>query len=270
MDTPGFGTKRQLDSAAKEKITNAIRGLDFTLLYCLPVYPLSVLGDAHKNILYNLQKCLHNRIWEKCVLLLTFSDDLLEHFNKTSNSNDEAIEKYKRKVTEYAASFQQLLTECISVDHEIKTVFDYRDDNSRRNARFPGIVAVPVRKLPDNKKQDSDEFDRTPDIIPGIPSTVNWCEMAMNEIDAKMASLVGELKVADFKFPVTTAGPTIAGGAAGAGGGAGIGERVCGSIGMAVGAIAIGRSSSWICCRRSSWICGWLSVRLGYWGCSVL
>ena len=239
VDIPGFGTSESDDAKIREKFT-LIRGLDFTLLYCLPMFPPKVLGDSDKKILHNLQKCLHNRIWEKTVLLLTFSDESLQHFMDNPDTDEAAaVKRFKEAVAESAKSFQILLSECLSVRHTIHTVFDYSNESVRRNSGFPGMVAVPVRKVTDKPVPDSNEFDRDPDIIPGSDLTTNWAQVAMDEINTKTEPLQGELKVNNFKFAVTTAGTTIAGGAAGAGAGAGAGVAigvVGGPIGMAIGA----------------------------------
>ena len=243
VDIPGFGTSEKDDAKIRDKFTDLIRGLDFTLLYCLPMFPPKVLGDSDKKILYNLQKCLHNRIWEKTVLLLTFSDESLQHFiDNPDNDRAAAVERFKGAVAECAKSFQKLLSECLSVRHTIHTVFDYSSDSKRKNSGFPGMVAVPVRKVTDKPVPESNKFDRDPDIIPGVDLTTSWAEVAMDEINTKTEPLQGELKVKNFKFAVTTAGTTIAGGAAGAAAGAGAGMAigvVGGPIGIAVGA-AIG------------------------------
>ncbi len=92
-------------------------------------------SDSSIMVLKNLQSCLHDCIWEKCVLLLTFSDDLLR------KAVD--FQQYRDLITKHVESFQQLLNEMFNLQQKINTVFDYPNEYTCKNCGFPGIVAVP-------------------------------------------------------------------------------------------------------------------------------
>ena len=225
-------------------MAGAITGLDFTLLYCLPVNPGNILSERDKSILSKFQNCAHDRIWEKCVLLLTYSDDAVRNFTG-EHSPEEAARKFKANVKEHALAFGAIVNQISSSRIEIHTVFKYRDEYARINAGFPGIVAVPVRRQLDTGEDGN--FIRDPDIIPDIPATYSWRDVVWCEINNKIAPLQGELTKKNFKIFVTTVGTTLAGGAIGAGSGAGVGTLigiVGGPIGMAIGAAVGGATGA--------------------------
>ncbi len=225
IDTPGFGySSNMADSEVRKCIHEAVKGLDFTVLLCLSVNSGNISSDSNKLLLKNLQSCLHDRIWEKCVLLFTFSDDLLR------NSND--IQQYKDSITKHAESFQYLLNEIFHSKQKVNTVFDYKNEHTRKNSGFPGIVAVPVRNKQDIKIKESEEFTRDQDIIPGIPFSESWQSVVFEEINTKIAPLT--LTNKDFKITVAIAGGTVGGGVAGVAGGTAAGA----GIGAAIGAVA--------------------------------
>ncbi len=196
IDTPGFGgSSNMADKEVRKRIHEAVKGLDFTLLLCLSVNSGNISSDSTKMLLRNLQSCLHDRIWEKCVLLLTFSDDLLR------NTYD--IQLYKNLVSNYAESFQQLLNDTFELRQDVKTVFDYHNEYARTSSGFSGIVAVPIRKKQDVKIQQSEDFTRDLDIIPGIPFSESWSSVVFDEISTKLAPLT--LTSNDFKTTVANA-----------------------------------------------------------------
>ncbi len=212
VDAPGFGNRSIPDMRVRQLLTNAIKGLDFTLLFCLPVNSGNIYSEANRNVLINLQNCLHDRMWEKCVLLFTFSDDLLRKNYDT--------EKYKQSITKYSITFKKLLNSTFDKEYIVNSVFDYKGEYTRQ---YSGIVAVPVRKDKDTNTPHSNEFDRNPDIIPGIPKTVSWTAVAMDEINTKIAPLQAKLTANNFRVVVTEVGSAIAG-----------------AVTVAVGVIAVG------------------------------
>ncbi len=196
IDTPGFGCSSNMaDKEVRKRIHEAVKGLDFTLLLCLSVNSGKISNDSTKKLLRNLQSCLHDRIWEKCVLLLTFSDDLLR--------NTDNIQQYKDLISNYAEAFQQLLNETFKLKQDVKTVFEYHNEYTRINSGYSGIVAVPIRKKQDVKIQQSEDFTRDLDIIPGIPFSESWSSVVFDLISTKLAPLT--LTSFDFKTTVANA-----------------------------------------------------------------
>ena len=251
VDTPGFGERSNNDEI-KRKVADAIRGLDFTLLYCVSVNPGSVLTKKDESFMVDLQNCLHDRIWEKCVLLLTYSDDAVSHFNK--KYPDDSARKSKAYIKDHAHAFEAKLKQVSSRKIEVHTVFDYKDDYMRKTVKFPGIVAVPVKSRFDATSGEAGHFYRSPDIIPGIPSTKSWQDLALGEINNKIAPLKGGLTKQNFKYfdntiPITAGGASVGAGLGAAIGilGGPLGVAIGGGIGGAAGAIAglfVGVSSS--------------------------
>ena len=227
VDTPGF---EGINAELREKVADAIRGLDFTLLYCVTINPGNILSETDKSILIKFQNCAHDRIWEKCVLLLTYSDHAVRNFIG-GHSPEKAAQNFKVNVREHALAFGAVLNQISSSKIQVHTVFEYKDEYTRINAGFSGIVAVPVRSQLDATREDGN-FNRAPDIIPGIPTIYSWQDVAWSEINNKITPLKGELTTKNF---ATTVGTTFAGGIViGAGVGALIGV-VGGPIGMVIG-----------------------------------
>lgn len=236
IDTPGLGA---LDVKKKEVLkdmsTLKIKG-DFTFLYCLPVAPSSALTDTDRIIIKNLNSIFGKKIWEKCFLLLTFSDTA----RRDEFSSLDQVEEYKKYLKGHCEAFQQALKECGVKAHEVKTIFEYKSKEQRENETLKGIVALPVGKCKDGET----------DILPGIQcgDTRDWTDYAFIEIIKKAGKL--SLAFIRLKYNIaivlgSTGGIGIAGALAGTAVGAGIGfgaGAVGGPIGMAAGA-AVGAVS---------------------------
>ena len=211
----------------------------------MSVNPGDILSETEKSkiVLSTFQCCVHDRIWEKCVLLLIYSDDAVRNIIGW-DSREEAARNFKANVRKHALAFGAILNQISSSKIEVCTVFEYKDQNTYTNEGFPGIVVVPVRSQVDATGEDG-HFVRDPDIIPGIPATYSWRDVAWCEISNKIAPLQGQLKKKNFNTIVNTVSTTLTdvplwlGGGAVAGGTLGaIGGPIGASIGVVVGGAA--------------------------------
>ena len=238
VDTPDFGRGADED-IVEEEVANAIRGLNFTLLYCVSINLGNILSESDKSNLIKFQNCTHDRIWENCVLLLTNSDGAVWNFNRW-HSPEEASRHFKANVKEHVLGFEAILKQISSSRIEVHTVFE----SMQTNVGFPGIVAVPVQSQLDVTGEDGN-FVRDPDVIPGIPATYSWRDVAWWEIVKKTESRQC-IPLAKKNFKIRThvaAGIAVGSAGVGAGVGAGAGAAVGavagivgGPIGIAIGA----------------------------------
>lgn len=227
VDTPGLGSlDLKIDDAMKE-IDKSMKGLDFTLVYCLAVSPNISINLTDEILIKNLIRFFHKKIWEKCILLLTFCDLARDHI-----ANEKLTDRYYLDyIKEHSIKFQQLLQANGVSSYGVKTVFDYESKRDREQSSFKEIVAVPVMKEKIRPGMLS--------IMPGILSNAgNWTDIVFAEL-LKKTSPSDRLRLSDFRHASLTDGATIASGFGGTLAGAGIGAAigiVGGPVGIAIGA----------------------------------
>ena len=176
IDTPGLGA---LDINREEiaiVIGETIKSKDYILIYCLSVSASSRLTEEDKTIVSNLNEFLGKEVWQKCVILFTFSDTAWR--NEFAGNDDK--EGYKDYLSKMALEFQGILRGHDQNAPPVKTIFEDRESS--------GVVAFPV-----GKKTTS-----TKDILPGvpIPEGNDWTDLVFLEILEKTAkdkrkSLIG-------------------------------------------------------------------------------
>ena len=212
IDTPGLGAVDIKKETILKDIKNATEGENYTLLYCFSVSPNTNITDTDRVILENLQQSLGKEVWNKCVLLLTFSDHAVEEF-------EDSREGYIEYIRGHAKEFQTLLrsiTDNQSIG--IKTVFEYPSLEKLEQDEKPSeIIAIPVNKKP---KQSTA-------ILPGmIRDGQQWTDIVFIEIMKKTDE--------DFRVPfVLYRHPGIYGCIAV---GASVGSAI-GPVGVAMGAL---------------------------------
>ena len=160
IDTPGLGAidiPKEDIIRDMQKVTN---GIDYTLVYCFSVSPANALTETDKAIIENLHLALGKNVWEKCVLLFTFSDHAYAEFDN--------VMEYKQHIKSHANEFEKLLESLGSEASAVKTIFEKQsleelDQEEKQNE----IVAIPVKKkttkssdvLPDILKEGQDWTD---------------------------------------------------------------------------------------------------------------
>lgn len=180
IDTPGLGDAGGRTTATTKAMATAVKSSDFTLLYCLPVKPSDTLTETDKLIIKSLQSHLGRRVWDKCVLLLTYSD-IARHGEFPS---DHQADSYISYLHEHIQAFHRMLKDCGIDIPPIKSIFAHDRLQFRAGQESTGeIIAVPVMKTNSNAE---------PKIHPG--SHTRWTEKALVEVThvTRLKRLAGE------------------------------------------------------------------------------
>ena len=158
--------------------------VDFTLLYCLSVAPNSTITEEDRSIIDKIHWLFGYGVWNKCVLLLTFSDTAKrELFNSAEDT-----EAYKKHLQAHAEAFHSLLMDCGAVVWKSRLIFDYCSQEHLEKIVIRNLVAVPVGK-----------HDNCVDIIPGLSSEGRqWSDYAFHEIQKK--SCKRQIRVFSFNY----------------------------------------------------------------------
>ncbi len=167
IDTPGLGGIARSTESIISEVEKVLKGKDFTLLYCLPVKASDTLTESDTNIIRTIDSHLGRRVWDKCVLLLTFSDVAKEEFH----SADQDMNGYCSYLQRHVDAFYSQLVACgIKLPH-IKMMFDYEWPMILSQESTGQIIAVPV------KKHAEEELP----IIPrrNMPNDQTWVDIAM-------------------------------------------------------------------------------------------
>ena len=210
IDTPGLGAPDMDRDTSKlvQEMKEAVKGLDYVLLYCLSVAPSSSLTEVDKTIIKCLHESLGMEAWKKCVILLTFSDVRLMDYKTVSK-----VEEFKVFLKNYATRFQELIQSCIDEQSfsekepfEIKTIFEIFSASSEelvtekdedkfekvkeseeKKEKGVQIVAIPVGR----------DILSDPCLLPGIlKEKENWTDAVLLQLMEK----VNEEKRAEFKY----------------------------------------------------------------------
>ena len=221
IDTPGLGATDITKETIIKDMQKVISGEDYTLMYCLSVAPNTILLETDKVIIQNLHHTLGKEVWNKCVLLLTFSDYARDEF-------DDSEEDYINYIDSHAREFQVLLKSIGADLPSVKTVFECQSQKIIDKEKNPdGIIAIPVNK----KKKRSEE------ILPGIlEKDQDWTDIAFVELMKKTGEESREPFVF-FRYPNILLGTSTAGAGAAVGAAAGAALGILGGpIGVYAGA----------------------------------
>ena len=233
IDTPGLGANDITKETIIKDMQKVISGEDYTLMYCLSVAPNTILLETDKAIIQNLHHTLGKEVWNKCVLLLTFSDYARDEF-------DDSEEDYINYIDSHAHEFQVLLKSIGADLPSVKTVFECQSQKIIDKEKNPdGIVAIPVNKKP--KKSE--------EILPGIlEKDQDWTDIAFVELMKKTGEESREPFVF-FRYPNLLLGTSTAGAGAAMGAAAGAALGILGGpigvyAGAGIGAVMGGAAGS--------------------------
>ena len=234
IDTPGLGALDIDKEAITIAMVEALNGIDYTLLYCLSVGPGNRLTEMDKTILHNLHATLGKEVWDKCVILFTFSDTARrEDFNSANQAPE-----YKEYLKDVADEFYQVLQTCSSDVPTVKSIFEYEGtpDISNRTEGEKEIIAIPVGKNVDRENE--------PEILPDIIEPADdWTDLVFVELMRKTKPRQRRAFVL-FKYGAAMASGLATSTAVGAAVGAGVGAAaglLAGPVGMlAAGAMGAG------------------------------
>lgn len=218
-------------------------GKNDLLLYTLPVDVSSRFNNGNPAIMKSLQFAFGKDIWKKCVLVLTFSNNALERFLKTSGS-DAAI-KYNAHITKYATKFQEELKK-LGNDMPVKVAFtqiQQQPPPALGEKPTPQIVAIPAGEVnKDVVYPDLSEYCWKDVFIHNLVTSTN-CELSVKE-----RLLYFQYGETAKKLVAAIAGGGVGGGAAAAGAYFGVFMGILGgpvgTIAAAVGGAAVGYCSA--------------------------
>ena len=173
IDTPGLGgVTRSADSIVSE-LADKLEDKDFTVVYCLPVKPSDTLTETDRSIVKAIDYHLGRRVWDKCVLLLTFSDKAKSDPDHCNNNI-----AYIKFLDGHVMAFYNMLKQVKIELPVIQSVFGNRYRNEQQLVSNGQIVAIPVAK----------SLEETLDIVPEAQlRSKNWAEEALLEINETSA-----------------------------------------------------------------------------------
>ncbi len=220
VDTPGLGAADLSRSQVQRELDEVIGGLSYTVLYCHSVGPNST--DEDGVILKNLQKTLGKQVWQQCVFLFTFSDQLRKEHCPTNADKDKYIEILQSHTGKLSGILER---DCKQYALRVRLVLDVDDYD---DVGLEEIVAVPVGKEFKNVK----ERHR---LIPRREMAEDWRDRSIIEILRKSTPM-GQFQLLSLMHGKATVSTALTGGTLGALLG-GIGGAVVGLIAGGVGAI---------------------------------
>lgn len=173
VDTPGLGALDINKEAVISEISDIIKDKSYTLLYCLSVAPNCRLTEIDEIIIGNLHQTLGDRVWDRCVILFTFSDTA-----RCDEFRDQK-ERYKSYIKEVAAELTSIIQTHGSASSTIRTVFECESNNVfDRKEQNNEIMAIPVGKNVDRIR----EVDMLPDVI---SQNESWADLVFVELMRK-------------------------------------------------------------------------------------
>ncbi len=113
------------------------------LIYCLSIAPSSKFADSNPAIMENLHCAFGPKIWENCILALTFSNDAWKRCGKISRQPRRLtqVEEYEKYINEYINLFKEELKK-LEADVDVQLVFDFPLTPTQLDPRT--ILAIPA------------------------------------------------------------------------------------------------------------------------------
>lgn len=207
VDTPGLGAVDKHIDEVKKEFESIVGELSYTLVYCHSVGPCSAITEMDGKVLRNLQNMLGKNVWQKCVILFTFSDSLRSEDYQSTDSR----KKYQDILRDHARRLMGLLQkECGHHVPRVECVFDSEESEGEEKTKKKNvIVAVPVGRDYKEKKEKHK-------LIPkGVNNHENWKHRAFVEIVRKSDPL-DRIKLLNVVHGTATVASAYAGGTLGA------------------------------------------------------
>ena len=225
-DTPGLG-----DSSVpyKELMRKEMRSLtaheDYIFLYTLRANPGARIDQFDDEIIKTITEVLGEKVWDKCVLLLTFCDTTWEEKYKHNNNKDE----FKKHLKDMTSAFQNILKK-YKRNVTMKTIFELGPKIYEPPTLKQDIIVIPTAC--------SAEYDSNmllPDIA--IAEDHDWTDLVFEAL-MRVIPAKERKKYREFRYSSKEVAVLVGGGAGALLGGA-IGGCLSGQRGVKVGA-AIG------------------------------
>ena len=186
-DTIGLqGRKRECRAKLKQlsNYMKVVQGNVDLLVYCLPVDPSSKFNDAQPVIMESLQEAFGKDIWKKCIVVFTFSNQVLAMIA----DNDKATAMFKEHIKDYANQFEVKLTQLKVRNIHVKTVFDLPLE-----APQPGhttIMCIPAGNKPTdegllNYQYEPLKIKIKDQVLLRDIDIHTWCDVIFSEIITK-------------------------------------------------------------------------------------
>ena len=144
VDTPGLKAVDLNERVAIKEMTKLGIEKDFVLLMTLSVCLSSTISIEYVNTIRNLNAIFGTEIWDRCIILLTYSDAArIMEFN-----SDTMITEYQEHLNSYCKLLQKVLTK-LKIKKRIRLFSEYKSLEQFKDKTLDGIVAMPVGKNPD-------------------------------------------------------------------------------------------------------------------------
>ena len=237
-DTPGLGDSSiPYEKLIRKKMHPLTTHEDYIFLYTLRANPGARFDQFDDEIIKTLTRVLGEQVWDKCVLLLTFSDTTWEEKYKRNNNKDE----FKKHLKAMASSFQRSLKK-YKPSATTKTIFELEAKiyDEPTSSRQQDIVVIPTAC---SAEYDSNMF------LP-LAKGHDWTDLVFIAL-MRLVPAERRKKYIIFKYPlligISGSGAVVAGAGAGAlvgsiagaiGGPLGVGAGA--GVGAAVGFVAGG------------------------------
>ena len=126
-DTVGLeerkGKNKELRSLSRHLKGNKVH----LLVYCISVNPASKFRDTNPSIMKSLHYTFGSKIWNHCILVLTFSNDARKWHDENIEENERAS-KYEDYIMKYAEKFREELQKLKVRKVSVKAIFDLQSE----------------------------------------------------------------------------------------------------------------------------------------------
>ena len=170
VDTPGILTSKGVSEELKKKLKS--HDVDLLVL-CISVLPHEKFSYDHNREI-KIMKCLHNNfgrdIWKRCVIVFTFSNQLLGQIKCTTRNENETREAFKAQLQETMDAVQDELSQLdrqIVAEVDPRTIFNWDETYHGRRPVGHTILGIPAG------------FEKG-DSIPLPNDKINWTASSIN------------------------------------------------------------------------------------------
>ena len=144
VDTPGLKAVDVNESVVMKEMTKLGIEKDFILLITLSVFLCSTISSEYVNIIKNLNAIFGTEIWDRCIILLTYSDAT----RSVEFNSDTMITEYQEHLNSYCELLQEVLTKH-KIKKRIRLFSEYASLEQFEDKTLDGIVALPVGQNPE-------------------------------------------------------------------------------------------------------------------------
>ena len=190
-DTIGLqGTKRECREKLKE-ISQYMKAQSFNvdlLVYCISVNLGCKFEEVEPVIIESLHEVFGEGIWKKCIIVFTFSNQVLAAIKVKVAEKDKATAMFKTHIKDYATQFEEKLMQLKVKNIHVKTVFDLPLEAPQPD--HTTIMAIPAGNKPTDEVLLDYQYGKLQIEIKGQVllqevSISNWCDVIFCEMITK-------------------------------------------------------------------------------------